>query len=133
MSRDTVSNGIANANSKSVRFVDVQAAANRIRSYVHRTPVLTCEAINKRVGCNIFFKCENFQKSGAFKFRGAINSVAQLSEADLASGVVTHSSGNHAGALSLAARIFGTKAHIVMPSSSSEIKKASDDGQKANK
>ncbi len=124
MSRDTVSNGIANANSKSVRFVDVQAAANRIRSYVHRTPVLTCEAINKRVGCNIFFKCENFQKSGAFKFRGAINSVAQLSEADLASGVVTHSSGNHAGALSLAARIFGTKAHIVMPSSSSEIKKA---------
>lgn len=124
MSRDAVSNGSNNADSALVGFADVQAAAERIRSFVHRTPVLTCAAISERVGCNVFFKCENFQKSGAFKFRGAVNSVAQLDESELASGVVTHSSGNHAGALALAARMFGAKAHIVMPSSSSEIKKA---------
>jgi threonine dehydratase len=123
MNQDTVSDGSANTNSTPVRFADVLGAADRIRSFVHRTPVLTCAAISERIGCNVFFKCENFQKSGAFKFRGAVNSVAQLSEADLASGVVTHSSGNHAGALALAARIYGAKAHIVMPSNSSEIKK----------
>ncbi len=124
MNRDTDLNGIANSNSTSVRFADVRDAAGRIRSFVHRTPVLTCAAISERVGCNVFFKCENFQKSGAFKFRGAVNSVAQLNDAELARGVVTHSSGNHAGALALAARMFGAKAHIVMPSNSSEIKKA---------
>ncbi len=124
MSQDLVSNRTTDANSASVGFADVKAAAERIRSFVHRTPVLTCAAISERVGCNVFFKCENFQKSGAFKFRGAVNSVAQLSESELASGVVTHSSGNHAGALALAARMFGAKAHIVMPSNSSEIKKA---------
>jgi threonine dehydratase len=124
MNQDTVSDGSADSNATSVRFADVLEAADRIRSFIHRTPVLTCAAISDRVGCNVFFKCENFQKSGAFKFRGAVNSVAQLSEADLASGVVTHSSGNHAGALALAARQFGAKAHIVMPSNSSEIKKS---------
>ena len=124
MNQNVISNGSADANSTSISFADVLDASDRIRSFVHRTPVLTCAAISDRVGCNVFFKCENFQKTGAFKFRGAVNSVAQLSDTELARGVVTHSSGNHAGALTLAARMFGAKAHIVMPFNSSEIKKA---------
>jgi threonine dehydratase len=124
MNQNGISNGSAKANSTSISFEDVLGASDRIRSFVHRTPVLTCAAISDRVGCNVFFKCENFQKTGAFKFRGAVNSVAQLSDTELARGVVTHSSGNHAGALALAARLFGAKAHIVMPSNSSEIKKS---------
>ena len=115
MNQNVISNGSADANSTSISFADVLDASDRIRSFVHRTPVLTCAAISDRVGCNVFFKCENFQKTGAFKFRGAVNSVAQLSDTELARGVVTHSSGNHAGALTLAARMFGAKAHIVMP------------------
>lgn len=103
---------------------DVQRAASRIARYVHRTPVLTCQTIDRLVGANVFFKCENLQKSGAFKFRGAINAISQLTPEELARGVVTHSSGNHAGALASAAQIFGAKAFIVMPSNSSEIKKA---------
>lgn len=103
---------------------DVEQAAMRIGSYAHRTPVLTCQAIDKLVGANVFFKCENLQKCGAFKFRGAINAVSQLSADELKQGVVTHSSGNHAGALAAAAQLFGAAAYIVMPSNSSEIKKA---------
>jgi threonine dehydratase len=110
--------------SKVVTIEDVRAAVERIASYIHRTPVLTCESIDRLVGARLFFKCENLQKSGAFKFRGAVNAIAQLSPAELNRGVVTHSSGNHAGALARAARIFGVKAFIVMPSDSSEIKKA---------
>ncbi len=103
---------------------DVKQAASRISGYIHRTPVLTCQAINTWANTNVFFKCENLQKSGAFKFRGAINAVAQLSPEELSRGVVTHSSGNHAGALASAAAIFGASAYIVMPSNSSAIKKA---------
>ena len=106
-----------------VTINDVRAAAERISPYAHRTPVMTCRAINQRVGTKVYFKCENYQKSGAFKFRGAINAISQLSPEELERGVVTHSSGNHAGALASAAQIFGTKAFIVMPSNSSEIKK----------
>ena len=106
-----------------VGFEDVQKAADRIASHIHRTPVLTCKTIDQHVGANVFFKCENFQKSGAFKFRGAVNAIAQLSPEELERGVVTHSSGNHAGALAAAAQIFGTRASIVMPSNSSQIKK----------
>jgi threonine dehydratase len=84
---------------------------------------MTCQAIDDRMGTNVFFKCENLQKTGAFKFRGAINAVAQLSAEELKRGVVTHSSGNHAAALASAARNFGAKAYIVMPSNSSAIKK----------
>lgn len=105
-------------------FADVQAAAKRILGYAHRTPVITCRAIDEMVGSNVFFKCENLQKSGAFKFRGAINAISQLSPEERKQGVVTHSSGNHAGALASAANIFETAAYIVMPSNSSEIKKA---------
>ena len=106
-----------------VQLADVKNASRSIRPYVHRTPVLTCQTLDRIVGHNLFFKCENLQKTGAFKFRGAVNAVSQLSEAELAKGVVTHSSGNHAAALARAAQIFGTKAHIVMPSSASTIKR----------
>ncbi len=112
----------------SVVFDDVRSAAQRIAPYAHRTPVMTCQAIDDRLGTNVFFKCENLQKTGAFKFRGATNAVAQLSAEELSRGVVTHSSGNHAAALASAAQIFGAKAYIVMPSNSSEIKKAAVKG-----
>jgi threonine dehydratase len=111
---------------------DVKLAANRIRRHIHRTPVLTSETLSEMAGCHLFFKCENFQKSGSFKIRGAMNAVAQLTNEELAKGVVTHSSGNHAGALALAAKTFGTQAHIVMPSNSSEVKKAAVKGYGAN-
>ena len=111
-------------NHQAITFDDVQQAAVRIGKYVHRTPVLTCQTIDQRLGANVFFKCENLQRSGAFKFRGAINAISQLSEDEKKRGVVTHSSGNHAGALASAAQIFRIKAFIVMPSNSSEIKKA---------
>lgn len=107
-----------------VNFADVEAASRRIGRHIHRTPVLASESLDRATGCRLFFKCENLQKSGSFKIRGAMNAVAQLSPAELSAGVVTHSSGNHAGALSLAAKTFGTTAHIVMPSNSSEVKKA---------
>ena len=104
-------------------YGDVERAYSLIASMVHRTPVLTSTSINIITGGNIFFKCENLQKVGAFKFRGASNAVFSLSEEDARKGVATHSSGNHAAALALAARMRGIPAHIVMPSSSPEIKK----------
>lgn len=104
-------------------FSDIQAAHELIKPYVHRTPVLTCQSINDLMGCEIFFKCENFQKVGAFKFRGATNAVFSLNEADAMAGVGTHSSGNHAAALALAARMRGIQSYIVMPSNSPNVKK----------
>ncbi len=104
-------------------YGDVERAYSLIAPMVHRTPVLTSTSINIITGGNIFFKCENLQKVGAFKFRGASNAVFSLSEEDARKGVATHSSGNHAAALALAARMRGIPAHIVMPSSSPEIKK----------
>lgn len=103
---------------------DIQAAAGRIRPYAHRTPVLTCQSLNERVGAQVFMKCENLQKVGAFKFRGACNAVFALSEAQAARGVATHSSGNHAQALALAARLRGIPAYIVMPSNAPAVKQA---------
>ncbi|GAP44589.1 threonine dehydratase [Lentimicrobium saccharophilum] len=100
----------------------VVEAADRIAPYIHRTPVLTCSTINRMFGGEIFFKCENFQKAGAFKSRGATNAVFQLSDTEIQRGVATHSSGNHAGALALAASRRGIKANIVMPENSSRIK-----------
>jgi threonine dehydratase len=102
---------------------DLRQAAERVKPYVHRTPVLTCSAINAMVGAEIFFKCENFQKAGAFKFRGAANAVFSLTEKEASHGVGTHSSGNHAAALALAARTRGVKAYVVMPQSASQVKK----------
>lgn len=97
-------------------------AAGRIGPFLHRTPVLSSSAINRMFSCKIWFKCENFQKAGAFKSRGATNALLQLSKDDLAKGVATHSSGNHAAALSLAAKRLGTKAYIVMPENSNKLK-----------
>jgi len=94
---------------------DVARARERIGSYIHRTPVLTSETLDEMAGAHLFFKCENFQKIGAFKARGAHNAVLSLEPAQLAQGVVTHSSGNHAAALALAARNAGTVAYVVMP------------------
>lgn len=101
---------------------DIQDASNRIRPYVHSTPVLTCQTIATMAGCELFFKCENFQKIGAFKMRGATNAVLQLTDVEKAKGVTTHSSGNHAQALALAAKNAGVKARIVMPNTSPQVK-----------
>ncbi|MCP3904222.1 MAG: pyridoxal-phosphate dependent enzyme [Planctomycetes bacterium] len=100
----------------------VRAAAERIAPYAHRTPVLTSGAIDRVAGRRLWFKCENFQKIGAFKFRGATNCVLSLTDDEARRGVVTHSSGNHAQALALAARHRGITAHIVMPTTSPEVK-----------
>ena len=100
----------------------IETAAARIRPYIHRTTVLTSQSINQLVGAEVFFKCENFQKVGAFKSRGACNAVFSLDEADVTRGVATHSSGNHAQALARAAMIRGCKAYIVMPETSSRVK-----------
>jgi len=103
-------------------FEDIKAAHERIAPFVHLTPVLTSQSVNKIAGCKIFFKCENFQKVGAFKYRGATNATLLLTEPEAKRGVATHSSGNHAAALALAASRRGIDAHIVMPSNSPEIK-----------
>src|SRR5438132_9625171 len=96
-------------------LADVHAAAQRIAGLAHRTPVATCATLDRLAGRSLFFKCEHLQKGGAFKFRGAINAVTQLPPEVAARGVVTHSSGNHAQALALAAKLRGIKAHVVMP------------------
>jgi threonine dehydratase len=96
---------------------------NRVKPYIHKTPVLTSELINEICGCKVYFKCENFQKMGAFKMRGATNAILSLTEAQLNKGVVTHSSGNFAQALSLAAKKIGIKAFIVMPKNAPQVKK----------
>lgn len=105
-------------------LADIRAAAARIAPYAHRTPVLTSASLDAMTGAKLFFKCENFQKAGAFKFRGACNAVFSLPEDAAKRGVVTHSSGNHAAALALAARLRGTTARIVMPNNAPEVKKA---------
>jgi threonine dehydratase len=105
-------------------FDDVLEARERIKPYIHRTPVLTSSYFNQLTGAELFFKCENFQKAGAFKVRGASNAVFGLSEAQAAKGVATHSSGNHALSLSYAAGRRGIKASVVMPKTAPEAKKA---------
>ena len=90
-------------------------AADHIKPYIHRTPVLTCSSLNKFSGCELYFKCENFQKTGSFKIRGAMNAVLSLSKEELKKGIVTHSSGNFAQALAYAGSKIGVKAKIVMP------------------
>lgn len=100
----------------------IRQAADRIRPYIHHTPVLTSRSINEILGTTIWFKCENLQKVGAFKSRGACNAVFSLNEDEVAKGVGTHSSGNHAQALARAASIRGCKAYIVMPETSPKVK-----------
>ena len=106
-------------------FDAIRAAHLRIRDKIHRTPVMTSETLDSLAGNRLFFKCENLQKVGAFKARGATNAVMLLSEAEAARGVVTHSSGNHAAALARAAKLRGIPAYIVMPSNAPQAKQAS--------
>jgi threonine dehydratase len=101
----------------------IEQAAARIAALAHRTPVVTCATLDRLAGRSLFFKCENLQKAGAFKFRGAVNAIAQLTPAVAALGVVTHSSGNHAQALALAARLHGIRAHVVMPANAAAVKR----------
>jgi threonine dehydratase len=107
----------------SITLNDIRNAAQRIQSYIHRTPVLTNESLNAKVGAQVFLKCENMQKVGAFKFRGASNAVFLLSDEEASHGVCTHSSGNHAQALALAARMRAIPAYIVMPKNAPAVKK----------
>lgn len=102
---------------------DIRDAHVRIRPFIHYTPVLSSLQLNEMFGCSMFFKCENFQKAGAFKFRGATNAILSLTDDEKRRGVVTHSSGNHAAALALAARMNGVRAHIVMPETAPVVKK----------
>jgi threonine dehydratase len=104
-------------------FKDIEIASRLISPYIHHTPVMTSKSINRILGTEIFFKCENLQMTGAFKFRGACNAIFSLSDKEAAKGVGTHSSGNHAAALAHAASQRGIKAYIVMPYTAPEIKK----------
>lgn len=105
-------------------LTDIRQAAERIRPYAHRTPVLTNTSLDEQTGAQVFLKCENLQKVGAFKFRGACNAVFSLAKEEAARGVATHSSGNHAQALALAARLRAVPAYIVMPENAPAVKKA---------
>ena len=109
---------------KSPNLADLQEAAARIAPHIHRTPVMRCAAIDQIVGASLHFKCENLQKVGAFKFRGACNTVLSLSEKDLENGIATHSSGNHGAAVALAAQLRGTTSVVVMPTNTSAVKQA---------
>lgn len=103
-------------------FAQIRAAHQRIAAHIHRTPVATSASLDALAGARLYFKCENLQRSGSFKMRGASNAVLSLSEQEAARGVLTHSSGNHAAALALAARRRGIRAWIVMPSDAPQIK-----------
>jgi threonine dehydratase/serine racemase len=111
-----------------VTLADIRDAAARIAGAVRRTPVMTSETINRLAGRRVYFKCENLQKVGAFKYRGATNAVRRLTDEQAARGVVTHSSGNHAQALALAARVRGIPAYIVMPRTAPLVKKNAVEG-----
>jgi len=107
---------------------EVRRAAERLAPWAHRTPVLTSRTLDAACGGSIFLKCENFQRVGAFKFRGAMNALLQLDETARAAGVVTHSSGNHAQALALAGQLLGIKVCVVMPRTAPAIKRAATEG-----
>ncbi|GAB3938735.1 pyridoxal-phosphate dependent enzyme [Kribbella albertanoniae] len=109
-------------------LTDIQAAASRIAGVAHRTPVLTSRTLDERVGAQVFLKAENFQRIGAFKFRGAFNAISRLSPDELARGVVAYSSGNHAQAVALAAQLAGTKATNLMPADAPPTKVAATKG-----
>ena len=112
----------------SERFVptlaDVRTAARRIAPHVHRTPVMRSRALDAIAGASLYFKCENLQRVGAFKMRGATNAIFSLSDAEASRGVATHSSGNHAQAVALAAKLRGIDAHVVMPENAPAVKRA---------
>jgi threonine dehydratase len=103
-------------------YRDIEAAAERIRGVAHRTPVLTSRTADARTGAQLFFKCENFQRMGAFKFRGAYNAIARFTEAQRQAGVLTYSSGNHAQAIALSASLVGIRSAIIMPHDAPALK-----------
>jgi threo-3-hydroxy-L-aspartate ammonia-lyase len=107
---------------------DIRQAAERIKPWAHRTPVMTSQALDARAGASVFLKCENFQKVGAFKFRGAMNAVLRLSENERRNGVITHSSGNHAQAVALAGKLVGIPVTVVMPRNAPPVKRAATEG-----
>ena len=113
---------------QALQFTDIQDAAARIAGIAHRTPVLTSRTANARSNAELFFKCENFQRIGAFKFRGACNALARFSDEQRRAGVLTYSSGNHAQAIALAASLSGIKATIIMPHDAPALKVAATKG-----
>ena len=114
-----------------IELSDVREAYERIKGNIVKTPVMTSTTIDGLTGCQVFFKCENFQRVGAFKFRGAFNTVSQLTKEERERGVITHSSGNHAQALALASKMLGVRATIVMPHNSPKVKVAATKGYDA--
>ena len=119
---------MASPTDASVRFEDVVAAAGRLSGIAHRTPVVTSRTLDERTGAHLCLKCENLQRVGAFKFRGAYNAVARLAPAERARGVLTYSSGNHAQAIALACRLLDTRATIVMPQNAPAAKRRATEG-----
>lgn len=109
-------------------FNEIQAAVGRLAGVAHRTPVMTSRTLDERVGASVYLKCENLQRIGAFKFRGAYNAISQLSEADKARGVITYSSGNHAQAVALTCQLLGIQATIVMPNNAPAAKRQATEG-----
>ncbi|HYA47361.1 MAG TPA: pyridoxal-phosphate dependent enzyme, partial [Burkholderiales bacterium] len=105
-----------------IEYADVVAAAERLAGHAHRTPVMTSRSVDERAGARVFFKCENFQRIGAFKFRGAYNAMSRLSEEERARGVLAYSSGNHAQAVALAGKELGVRVTIVMPADAPAVK-----------
>ncbi|MBD0303753.1 MAG: threo-3-hydroxy-L-aspartate ammonia-lyase [Tolypothrix sp. T3-bin4] len=119
---------ITEAKSSPVTYADIKAAAERLASVAHRTPVLTSKTVNKRTNSQVFFKCENFQRAGSFKFRGAYNALSQLSEEQKQQGVLTFSSGNHAQGIALSGQLLGIPTTIVMPQDAPQVKQAATRG-----
>lgn len=118
----------AQANSFPVTYADIEAASKRLAGVAHRTPVFTCRSVNELTEAQVFFKCENFQRAGSFKFRGAYNALAQLSEAQKQQGVLTYSSGNHGQALAFAGKLLGIPITVVMPEDAPQVKLAATRG-----
>ncbi|MBD0362841.1 MAG: pyridoxal-phosphate dependent enzyme, partial [Coleofasciculus sp. C3-bin4] len=112
----------------SVTYADVEAAARRLTGIAHRTPVLTSRTVNQRTNAQVFLKCENFQRTGSFKFRGAYNALAQLSEEQKQRGVLTFSSGNHGQAIALSGQLLAIPTTVVMPKDAPEVKQAATRG-----
>ena len=119
-------------NPSSPTFADIIAAAQRIDGHAHRTPVLTSKTVDEELGATVFFKCENFQRMGAFKFRGAFNALSRFDAQQRQAGVVAFSSGNHAQAIALSAKLLGIPATIIMPQDAPAMKIAATKGYGGN-
>ena len=105
-----------------VNYNDIESAHNRISNFIHNTPILTCENINLESNAKLFFKCDNFQKTGSFKIRGATNTILQLSKKQIKNGVITTSSGNHGAAVAAAAKKLGANVKVIMPNNTPKVK-----------